>query len=153
MSSKSSLRVKSKNLTKAFQGSCLSLPAHPLALSLQALTLPPLSLLLPLRLLAGSQSCWTYSLSQDPRICCSLCYAPHTSSVSCSHLFRGPPRPPCQPNSPIWHLSSCFIFFPSIFHPLMYYKCICLCLYGPSFLDSKLYEGRHCPQEEAIEVF
>ena len=75
----------------------------------------------------------------------------HTASVSCSHLLRGPPRPPCQHNSPIWHLSSCFIFFPSIFHPLTYFKCICLCLYGPSFLDCKLYEGRHCPQGKPLK--
>ena len=123
---------KSKNLTKALQGSCLSLHVHPLALSLLTLTLP-LILLLPLR-----PPCW-FIIVLD------------LLSVSCSHLLRGPLRPPCQHNSPIWHLSSCFIFFPSIFHPLTYFKCICLCLYGPSFLDCKLYEGRHCPQGKPLK--
>lgn len=154
MSSKSSLRVKSKNLTKALQGSCLSLPVHPLAPFPSDLDSPS-----PHPAPTAHASLLVHNHA-GPTLCLrTFAYAIpsvvllHTSSVSYSHLFRGPPRTPCQHNSPIWHLSSCFIFFPSIFHPPIYFKCICLCLYGPSFSDSKLYEGRHCPQGEAIEGF
>lgn len=142
---------KSKNLTKALQGSCLSLHVHPLALSLLTLTLP-LILLLPLR-----PPCWFIIVLDLLSVSGPL----HTLlPLSCSStLLQSPvvtfsgghPDPPCQHNSPIWHLSSCFIFFPSIFHPLTYFKCICLCLYGPSFLDCKLYEGRHCPQGKPLK--